>query len=472
MFDVLVHKSVGTRSPSSSDPVLQLVSETDLLIRGKCRNYGATAQKGASGLAVLFIKELFLETGKSVEHCIQLTTASDISSATRSYTHQLERLVQLLNEAENNGPFIVLCSCKVEDQALHLLSNAGVTLVNDVQWELFVLCSLYVALNLILNCHVIGCVVFCVQIDSVPAEYLNYGRRRADCTLFENIAEFIQEQGRVLQPGCISGGGRGSFVERLVLGSSNEVHYLIRGITVVAKLDSCGQQAPTEHLPQQLILHGNSAMSVGVYVSMLRRSLKVVVASTSARVLATESSEVPGAINVEEVLVPHAINFQEVLVPGAGAGELAWALLWSHVAAYLSRCDTSEIRKMSTDNVSRDSAPAVLCADTDEDLHVVLAPLVRSLGDKIAFHLARTCATTLPECVAVCEMLSAAYERVPLTLLSNARDVLPQSLHSCAGIHDTRGLHRVLLLWKQRLQSAGSGRGRIGLVVNTSLDAE
>ena len=35
-----------------------------------------------------------------------------------------------------------------------------------------------------------------------------------------------------------------------------------------------------------------------------------------------------------------------------------------------------------------------------------------------------------------------------------------------------RDVNRALLLWRQQLQCAGQGRGRIGLVVNSDLDAE
>lgn len=279
---------------------------------------------------------------------------------------------------------------------------------------------------------------------------MEYGVRRCECTLFENIPELMERQDSV------SSTPRIAYVERLVLGTNIEVHLLLRGIVFP-------REPQRKHIPQQLILHGNSAMAVGVYVNMLRRCLKVM----------RTASHNGGRSGTAE--------FGDVLVPGAGAGELAWSVLWSQLAAYLSKCSVHELR----DRTSGGVPPGLNHATTDQscDLLLAMEPLVTFLGDAILSHLARTCPAALPECVSLCETISAAYEQVPLALLANARDVLPESLTNgtragagagarAAGDAGVRNLHRVLMRWRQRLQSAGEGRGRIGLVVTSDLDAE
>lgn len=137
LFDTLVHKSIGTRPSPPSDPVLQFIRENDLMIRGRCREHAAVSQRGASvdGFELLFIKELLGSICNTLEHSIQLDSASDILTARTACTKQLEKLVLFLREEK--GPYIIVCGDKVEDEAVHILSNAGIFLVSLLQTAVY-----------------------------------------------------------------------------------------------------------------------------------------------------------------------------------------------------------------------------------------------------------------------------------------------------------------------------------------------
>lgn len=307
---------------------------------------------------------------------------------------------------------------------------------------------------------------------------MEYGSLRTGSNLHENIAEFVEAQALQIDPdGTVNSIARIVCVERIVLGNSNEVHLLLKGIVRPAA-DAPAKEG-TKHLrrhgwsalPQQLILHGASALVVGVYVNLLRRCLKVVAASLQEE---GTSSSCSGS----------GEQYNAVLVPGAGAGELTWSLLWSQLASYLSNCDMSDARRSSKDENSQTTSLRAVACTEGGTLEDVLRPLVSCLGEAIARRLAHSCPVALPECVHLCEILSAAYQQVPLTLLANAKDVLPASLlgdlNAASGadaevagnMRNPGNINRALQVWSHRLQSAGEGRGRLGLVYCTDVDAE
>lgn len=132
LLDVLMHKSIGTRSPSLSEPVAQFIEKVDLLLKGRCREQKVVSQLSArmQGFSILFIKQLMLGSEQIMEHNLLLPSLNDFFTVRRSFTSELEALAQLLlTQKENNGPFLIICGDKVEDEAVHLLSNTGIFLV-------------------------------------------------------------------------------------------------------------------------------------------------------------------------------------------------------------------------------------------------------------------------------------------------------------------------------------------------------
>ena len=113
--------------------MLQFIGEDELLMRGRCREHAAVSRHGtgANGFAVLFIKEIVLTAGNTGEHSIQLASSNNILTARGSYTNQLELLVTFLCEkAQHECPYVIVRCDKVEDEAVHRLSNAGIYLVS------------------------------------------------------------------------------------------------------------------------------------------------------------------------------------------------------------------------------------------------------------------------------------------------------------------------------------------------------
>lgn len=266
---------------------------------------------------------------------------------------------------------------------------------------------------------------------------------RSNCSLYATVDEVFLA-GPTLQF------GKFNYLERCILGSRQEVHYKICGIQYNNKDTTV--LCPSS--PRQLILQGTSQLSVGVLVSMLKRSLKVVLSSLGCPAVSSSSSRT-------NVPIFDFACSTDVVVPGAGAGELGWSLLWRQVAILVEKSSSGAV---PTENDVPEISSICTKDTQDYSFEEAVGPLVQFIGAALISRLSASHADSLSECAPLLHILSDAYLQVPLQCIINSHDVLSPVVGDVPSCN--LSVRQVLLEWQQQFCAAGPSMGRLGLVVN------
>ena len=190
------------------------------------------------------------------------------------------------------------------------------------------------------------------------------------------------------------------------------------------------KMAVLKPIAPQLVLHSSSIIASGMHTRMLKRCLRSTIASTNITTSSFNQAKTAEA--------------KTVWVPGAGAVEMGWAVFWSAIATRLHNGATSIPTASLVAPLANDFVRSIM-----ESIH-------RIYSDPL--HIV----SAVARCERLCEMLAAAYTRIPLLLLQNAT-YSPHCEHDPTVPMMSRNVESVWRAWNEDFVQPCS-TGRLGLL--------
>ena len=239
-------------------------------------------------------------------------------------------------------------------------------------------------------------------------------------------------------PQCQGGRGCGQWsmvgemrtMERVLIGTlqSKAVHLLLGGLRPQQRTEHRrrGEQCVQRLVPQQLVLCGGSSLTNGCYVSVLKRCFQTVLyalqhggsqcpgGNPTATLPSVDDGDNNNNDDDEDDDGDDSSSDCMDVVPGGGAAELGWSILWEQVAKQLH---VEEGRSCDGIHVVGE---ATVVGSYEERIR----NLVTSIASRIGRRIAALNPLALPECIALCAIISQSYLEIPRLLMDSARGVI------------------------------------------------
>ena len=152
------------------------------------------------------------------------------------------------------------------------------------------------------------------------------------------------------------------------------------------------------------------------------------------------------------------------MVPGGGAAELGWSILWGQVA--------EQLHVQEEEEGSSSSRPIVSCGGLHVGEATVVGSyeerietLVTSIASRIGRRIAALNPLALPDCIALCAIISQSYLEIPRLLMHSARGILAPS----SGVYMDMNAVVTLQRWRDSFVRGVPDLmsiGRVGVVVH------
>ena len=243
-------------------------------------------------------------------------------------------------------------------------------------------------------------------------------------------------------------------LHRVTFGARSDSYFRLTGLRGIPLVDdkqftsvnvSVVTNKPTrasfQPIAPQMVLHSSSIIAAGMHTRMLKRCLRSTIASNDI----TTSSFTPATVSTDG-----ETTAEVVWVPGAGAVEMGWAVLWSAIATRLHNGTTPTITTSSfVSTLANELSISIM-----ESIHRMYS---------IPLHMV----SAVVRCQRLCEMLAAAYTRIPLLLLQNAT-YTPHCDHDSTIFTMSRKVEAVWRMWNEDFIQPYS-TGRLGLLTQVDM---
>lgn len=320
------------------------------------------------------VKELLQRVHASTTMTSSVTVHSSSSPSSPVSCGRLMQIQRLVNGLVEAKISLIFCSDRVQEAAeLFEISSRGITVM-----------------------------------DCVPGSFLELLALRSKVQLWSSPADLLQS----LFAGNCFHATLGA-VEKVRLDAKSGPSYRITGLHAAGAVDD------DSSLPPQLVLLCSSRSAGTMYNRSIRRCL--VIAGGGAQVL-------------QEMVDDKVGSNDSCLVPGAGAGEMAWSLLWSLVSKTLV--------------IGHKEAESGTLASA-------LLPMATAISSRILLRMeSRSCFThaALQQAISLCEGISSSYTQAPRHLLANSASFADNHVE----------VDRLILQWSQGLQHRSIGDAMLG----------